>query len=419
MKSYSNPAWQIEYQCPQCGAPVTLQEADRLFTCPYCRVRLYITADGPFRYFLPPKKSFSGKIFFFPYWRFRGIAFSCIPYEIRQRIIDSSILAFHDRSLPPSLGLRPQVLKLKMVSSETTGTFLKPAFSFHEGILRIEKQLEAVGGDGIRVSSLFKTFIGGGISLIYSPLFIENGGYHDAIVGSLVAPIRESAVDQFSLSDPHEGWQVSFISTLCPDCGNDLQGESDSIILLCKSCHAAWKPSPARLERSEFAVIQAGEGDLFYLPFWRMKASIDGISMNSYADLVRLANLPKAMKKEWEELDCYLWSPAFKINPLLFLRLSKQMTLSLPPEELVKEIPEAPLHPVTLSSTEAAESIRVNVANLSVEKRRIFPELASKEIRLKESLLVYVPLVQKGNELTHPRLGFSLQRNALKMGIYL
>ena len=45
--------WQIEHNCPQCGAPVILDETDRLLTCPYCRTRLYLATTGYFQYHLP------------------------------------------------------------------------------------------------------------------------------------------------------------------------------------------------------------------------------------------------------------------------------------------------------------------------------------------------------------------------------
>ena len=46
--------WQIEQGCPQCGAPVTLDETDRLLACPFCRTRLYLVPEGHFRYHIPP-----------------------------------------------------------------------------------------------------------------------------------------------------------------------------------------------------------------------------------------------------------------------------------------------------------------------------------------------------------------------------
>ena len=45
----------VEQGCPQCGAPVTLSEDDRLLTCAYCGVKNFLQTSGPFRYVLPDK----------------------------------------------------------------------------------------------------------------------------------------------------------------------------------------------------------------------------------------------------------------------------------------------------------------------------------------------------------------------------
>jgi len=120
----SNPgAWQIEWRCPQCGAPVVLDETDRIFSCAYCRVRLRISCRGPWRYCLPPEKGLTGDPIFVPYRRFRGLAFSCVNQEIQHRVVDSSRLALEIKGLPPSLGYRPQVLKLRPVSPSVGGAF--------------------------------------------------------------------------------------------------------------------------------------------------------------------------------------------------------------------------------------------------------------------------------------------------------
>jgi DNA-directed RNA polymerase subunit RPC12/RpoP len=39
----------LSHQCPQCGAPVQLEETDRIFSCPFCQVRLFIHARRPIR----------------------------------------------------------------------------------------------------------------------------------------------------------------------------------------------------------------------------------------------------------------------------------------------------------------------------------------------------------------------------------
>jgi len=45
---------------------------------------------------------------------------------LTQRFVDTNILALNSWGIPPSLGLRPQVLKLIFVSPEIEGRFLDP-----------------------------------------------------------------------------------------------------------------------------------------------------------------------------------------------------------------------------------------------------------------------------------------------------
>lgn len=54
----------LEHQCPQCGAGVSLAETDRIFSCPFCRVRLYIAGDTLFSYYLVPAVKNTDAAFF-------------------------------------------------------------------------------------------------------------------------------------------------------------------------------------------------------------------------------------------------------------------------------------------------------------------------------------------------------------------
>jgi hypothetical protein len=124
MPAASGSNWQIEQQCPQCGAPVTLDETDRLFLCGYCRTKLYLASAGPFRYYIPPPPQPGRKILFVPYWRLKGLAYRMADLELQQRFVDTNILALDTAGPPASLGLRPQAMKLHFVSDKTEGRFL-------------------------------------------------------------------------------------------------------------------------------------------------------------------------------------------------------------------------------------------------------------------------------------------------------
>ena len=55
--------------------------------------------------------------------------FSFDALSIESKIIDTNILALKPGSAPISLGMRPQVLKLRYVAPGITGNFLRAAVS--------------------------------------------------------------------------------------------------------------------------------------------------------------------------------------------------------------------------------------------------------------------------------------------------
>jgi hypothetical protein len=68
----------------------------------------------------------------------------------------------------------------------------------------------------------------------------------------------------------------------------------------------------------KFAFIPTKKENILYLPFWRIKADISGTELHTYADLVKIANLPKAVQKDWHHNEFHFWSLAFKVKPQFF-----------------------------------------------------------------------------------------------------
>jgi hypothetical protein len=402
-------SWEIELQCPQCGAPVSLEETDRLLICSYCHVRLYLWTRGQFCYCLPALKASSEDLIFIPYWRFKGVAYSVIPFEVRPRIVDATLLAYSQRMLPATLGIRPQALKIRFASREIQGTFIEPEMSRREAAMRIQNQFQELEQGLLGRSPFHREFIGELGSLIFFPVFIRNGKIVDGILGRVMGPKEDLLLDD-ARPGIQEHWEINPISTLCPNCGNPLQGGRESLILFCGICHVAWNPSSGRLVAGKFEVFP-GKGDSpVYLPFWRMRVSVRGISLKSYADLARVANLPKMIRPEWEEQEVYFWVPAFRLRPALFLRLSKQMTLFQPTEKTEAVLPDALLQPVAFSEENAVTSLKILLAQLLSKKGDHFPRLHEISIEPVESSLVLIPFISTGRELVHPQLGFGLQR---------
>jgi predicted RNA-binding Zn-ribbon protein involved in translation (DUF1610 family) len=408
--------WKIEHECPQCGSPVTLEETDRLFSCPYCRVKLYLLSQDYFRYYLPAAESFSKDVIFAPYWRFKGTVFFCTANGIKHTFNDVSSLASPHTFLPISLGVRPQALKLKFLSSRVEARFFQRQVPLKRVIENIEKRFKLT--DDVHASGpiFHEAFIGESISLIYSPMFIQGDKFHDAVLGEPVASIPRDFVDDLLTFDQEKDWQVRFVSTLCPQCGWDLLGERDSVVLFCKNCDSVWEATKNGLKELDFGMMPGKEEGVSYLPFWKMEATIEGLAVQSYADLLRMANVPVVIKKEWEKSGFYFWAPAFKVPPVPFLRSAQALTLSEPQEEFERRLPKSPLYPVNFPSNEAVESIKTTIANIAVDRMSIFPRLRELDVRIKKYHLIFLPFNLSGNEFVQSQTRFCIHKNFLRLG---
>jgi hypothetical protein len=146
-----------------------------------------------------------------------------------------------------------------------------------------------------------------------------------------------------------------------------------------------------------------------------MRVGVKGIPLKSYADLARVANLPKMTHPEWEGQEVYFWIPAFKVYSSVFLRLSKQMTLFQPAEKTEAVLPNAPLHPVTFPEESAAATLKIHLAYLLIKKKDVFPKLHEITIGPVGSTLVFIPFTSIGCELVHPQLRIGLHRQTLSL----
>jgi hypothetical protein len=407
----SNGVWHIEQGCPQCGAPVTLDETDRLLVCPFCRTRLYLVAEDLFRYYIPPAVAADGELLYVPYWRLRGSSFSVTASDVTHRFVDTNTLAVNLPEPTGSLGLRPQVLKLRFVSPATEGRFIAPDLSADRAI----PDLGAVSPD-----VFYHEFIGETVSLIHAPLFLRGEILTDAILGRPVSTCKTDDRERLLTAPMAAPNQVRFVPTLCPRCGWDMEGERDSLVLVCRNCDSAWTCPKDAFAPLEFAVLAPPPETkeiALYLPFWRMKPRIEGMEAATYADLIRIANLPKAITAAFMAAPLRFWSPAFKVNPALYSRWARQMTIFQPRGDEGDRLPETPLHPVTLPLREAAEGIVITLAQMIIDKRRLYPRLSGLSVTLEESRLEYHPFVLNHNELLHASLRLALDRTALAYGI--
>jgi Zn-finger nucleic acid-binding protein len=402
----------IEHQCPQCGGPVTLQETDRLFTCEFCQVKSYLLENGYFRYQLPHNAAEQEQLFYFPYWRFKGMLFSVSPTGIKERFVDVSHQAIGSRHIPVSLGFRSQALKLKFVTPKSAGIFLKPVQSSEQVMDILDQRFSKDFPKPV----LHIDHIGENLSLIFAPYYLKENKVFDAVLNR---PVSAQLPDDHGFenfnSDP-VGAHLKFLPTLCPECGWDLWGQRDSLTLYCKNCESVWHPRNQQLKKTNTAFLHTQFSNTLYLPFWRIGANITGISLFSYADFIRITNLPKVVQPSWENVPFRFWGPAFKVRPQRYLKLARGITISQPTHKLIRGMPKTDqLVAVNLPLKEALETLKINLASLIRPRQLMVDSIQEIQIDPKSYLLVYLPFEVGPHEFIQPDLNLAINKNQLNL----
>jgi len=340
--------------------------------------------------------------------------FSCVESGIEHRFMDASHQAVESRYFPISVGLRSQALKLNFVTPESKGYFLKPTFAFKEVMSIFERRFRASLPNPI----YHQSHIGETLSLIYSPFYV-NGKIYDAVLNRSVTSELPDDFDATLLPGGRPDWRINFIPTLCPNCGWDLEGRRDSLVLNCTNCNSVWRPAGNGLKSLKFACIPTKEENIIYLPFWRIKADVTGITLDSYADLAKIANLPKAVQKSWKDIEFRFWALAFKVRPRVFVRIARNITLSQPQEKLVRELPDARFHPITLPIEEAIESLTINLASFIKPQKDFLPILQNITVKPISYILVFIPFVEQHHEFIQPELHLTINKSQLALSANL
>jgi predicted RNA-binding Zn-ribbon protein involved in translation (DUF1610 family) len=398
----------IEHQCPQCGAPAQLQESDRIVRCRFCRTNSYLMPTAYFRYCLPHRAPAGVQLIYLPYWRLKGMLFSCLPGQMHHRVVDVSLQALETADLPPSLGLRSQTQKLRFVAPDSQALFLKPQLTAAHIKTTLTEQINTLLPQPI----LHQAFVGETMSLIYSPFYV-GAKVMDGVLNAPVKTARAAVIADLARQPQAAPWPLTFIPTLCPNCGWDLEGRSDAMALNCAHCQSVWYPRQGKLHKITTAHAPGGDDRSLQLPFWRITAEVEGVSLKSYVDLIKLANLPKVPQPGWEDRQFHFWAPAFKIRPQAYITVSTHLTLSQPGDTLAPGPPQGRLQTINLPVSEAAESLKLSLSGFMRPRERMLAKLPALKIKPLSALLVYLPFAEDHHELIHRGLNLAINKAML------
>jgi len=401
----------VEQECPQCGGPLEMDETDRLLRCNFCTVQSFLSNTGPLHFILPRRQPDPYTIYA-PYLRFKGTIYSCLSHRIEHRFADISTKGVKLSFLPASLGLRPQAMKMRFATPALPGSFLKKSIPDDKILARAAKSLN-LHDEKI----LHQAYVGEVLNIIYLPLSIRNEEILDAVLERPLARIPENSTPFGTAEIDSYAWNPVFLPALCPQCGWNLEGETDSVVLFCFNCNSGWQAGGSNFSEVRVKITPATDTNELFLPFWNFQIEATGVELASFADFIRLTNQTFAVKPEWEEMKLYFACPAFKVRFHDFLRLSTQMSISRRyRQKTVESIPVKNLYPVTLAHSSAKQSLKIILANSAVSRSTVFPRLPEIGFEVKKYFLHYLPFEKTSHELRQKNLGVTINQRVLNYG---
>jgi predicted RNA-binding Zn-ribbon protein involved in translation (DUF1610 family) len=407
--------WEIDHQCPQCGAPVIIEETDVLFSCPYCKVKLLMAGHDAVSYYLGEPAP-DGETLFLPYRRNTGVDIRCTSTEITSSLVDKTSLASSLPFLPRSLGVRTQALRLKFLTKETKGRFVIPNGAAEDHHLAESRQaiLPGYAAAGLTASAAIRRFLSRASSFIYNPFRLLDDDVYDAISAEIVGRFDANhTLDGLSFGQPPV--HLAFIPAACPNCGTDLNGDKESVALPCRNCGILWEATETGLVERPFLSLPHRSGETTYLPFWWIRAAVKGIDEALYTDPFK--SIPPRSAGRLIAFDDFRFLiPAFFLNPVLFLRLSERATLWQPAKEEVNNEADHDtwLYPVTLSACQAAKLLPIILSSVITRTENALVSVVRGSLEPAQTTILFIPFTRTAAELLHEEMKVGLLRTAFR-----
>ena len=366
------------------------------------------------RFVLPPKAD-DGDFIYAPYLRCKGSAYSCHDNQVSFRLVDFTILGTPINKIPESLGVRPQAMKMKFATPNPNAIFLKNFIQTNAAVEQVAKRT----GTSLNNQILHRAFIGETISLIYLPLVSKDDHLFDAVTDDPLTEFINPASELEQLTSHNYDWKPGTIPNICPECGWDLSGNRDSVVMSCKNCESFWEARGKSFRRVAFSTYACRDNNAIFLPFWKIQVREDTLPINSLADFIRVTNQPIAVRDGWAGMPMNIWVPAFKITPKIFLRLGSRLTIGqrlLIPEE---KYPELPIQPINLHRKEAIQSLKIILASAAANKRDIISKLSQISFSVEGIELALIPFTDNAYSLYNEETKLNVNKQTLKYGRFL
>ncbi len=411
----------FEKSCPSCGAPIELNEGERVIDCSYCGVKNYMVVNKVLRFVLPhkiPDTIPSEDRFYIPYFRFKGAIYSHWHQDVECTILDTTCSGIENLLFPASLGLRPQAMALTVLekAENISGRFLKQTQTTRAVFDRASAVTDYFGVQNSN-EILHRAFIGETISIIYLPIFRKQGGVFDGVLNRFLFDEQPTMFSDEKHVGYQKKWAPDFLAMVCPHCAGTLSGEPDSLVLHCYNCDRAWAEENGRLVAIKWLAGQIDKHTNHpQLPFWKITLGLDDERINTFGDFLRETNQPVIVRPQHDDMQLSFIVPAFKLQPKMFLTISKRFTMAQGKLGDGGRENYGKLFPVTLPLKEAGEAIKSILVYSAVYKKKLAPSIKKINVKFIGNELIYLPFYQKGNDLVQTKSNIAISSNTLYLG---
>jgi ribosomal protein S27E len=476
----------ILIRCPQCGGTIDFLEEAQVIHCRFCGTDLLVAGrEGVLRYVISPlvgeeRKARllalehllkSGKrspragetfLFYAPFWRMQGTIYRWVfglkPLKVQVeagvpppmerfkvllvRVMDHTIPGYSSLDLGlGSLGVRPQVLRLRPFSPE----HLEKRDSF----LPLEFPLEEMQAEAGHYADYFfqaenlisevtlQKIVGLRFSVIYFPLWYvdcsHEGGREilllDAVGRSPVQTIPDGSpiLSKLKGNETRKSFRFSelhFLPFRCPNCGWAFPFQPLSLLHFCPTCRHLFRERDGEWAELAYSVIPSPEApppkNPLWVPFWRCRTRLEskGEAMENMADLYHLAPPPRVVDGERESRrPIYFYVPAVKFrNPKTIHNLGSRLTFVQPDLNLGSF--EDGSHPLTVGGSLGVEDARemglmILGALIPQANRKARTWIQECRVELEDPRLLYFPFSRVDLFWKERTTGISFQHNAL------
>ncbi len=395
-----------------------------------------------------PKSFVDSRLFFIPFWRFKGMIYQLraeavtytfsdgVSLETEKKVkVDSKPFDINFPGVNQELinhiimGMRSQVMELhpqlptKLAKSAEV---IKPEIT-----LDAAREMAYNNAFGVyrKKNVCCQELIGEKLTLIYFPVWVSQFTNRTGAWWLLVDGVSKRGItcgqDEFcgfySHSDFDGVGSVKIFPHHCPNCGADLPAGKNAVVYTCQNCWRGWYLDGDRLRQIEISYVDFNnDNNVKFFPFWQFNASFNskGSILTYHQAQILFRNKLSVFVDDSEDGIFRFFVPGFSArNPRSLWKLSSRLTQSQPNFTTSKRLRFSSV-PATLPEDEAAQMARAiwfylifGTATNSFHRWNRSDEMP--EINFHPGKLLYLPMKEDGIYLREQFTGFAVQRRGI------